>query len=354
LRHFGVALANEAPFILDLHFGVWAKSIQSTDRRSKRLFGKLAYVMAAIKQFSSATRYSYHLQLDGKKLHMDGYACLVANEGFHSVLGVPLFLHPNTRGLLQVAIIKRANQLALLRWFLLRSLGIHDSSVVAIRRVKEVVIDKAPSQMFFDDESVMAELPLAIKPSAYAIPAIAAPVSNSSFWRQLSLRTRIEPYRIYDHLRRIITGAPYLKSSQIAPNLYVGGQYSPWAVGKLRGWGVTGVVNMRNVHRPSRSSELEILNLPTPDHHAPTLKALQQGVEFIQRHIDNGGGVYVHCQLGEGRAPTMAAAYLISQGMRPRDAVAHIERFRRLVRPNAQQLRQLARFEAELASERSA
>ncbi len=348
LRRFGVALANDEPFILDLHFGVWAESIQSTSSRLKQAFGQLAYGLAAIKQLGSAAKYAYQLQLDGKKLKVDAYACIVANEGFHNILGVPLFPYPHTPGFLQVAAVKRVNQFVFLRWFILRCLGRQDSGVVEAWRVKEAVIEDAPQQMLFDDEALNAKLPFTIQASNYTIAAIAAPLTASSFWRRLRLQAAVEPYRIYDHLRRVVTGGPALKSTQIALNLYVGGQYRPWAVGRLRKWGITGVVNMRNLRHPSYSRGLEVLNLPTRDHHPPSLEALHKGVVFIQQHIQNGGAVYVHCQLGEGRGPIMAAAYLVSQGMRPRDAVAHIERFRRLVRPNAKQLHQLARFEEEL------
>ncbi|HEX7259468.1 MAG TPA: diacylglycerol kinase family protein [Candidatus Saccharimonadia bacterium] len=348
LRHFGVAMANDAPLILDLHFGIWADSIEATNQRTKQRFGQLAYAFSAIKHLGSASRFNFQMTLDGKQVDVSAYACMVANEGYHTIIGVPFFPNSHTPGFLQVAAVKRVNQWAFLRWLTLRRLSIPTSSVVATWRVKEVVIQRAPKQMMFDDDIVTATLPLTIKSSPYMVAVIASTPDKSTFWRRLQMYAKVEPFRRYDHLRRFFRGGPSLKSSQIAPNLYVGGQYRPWAIARLRRWGVTGVVNMRNVRRPSNSRGLEVLNLPTPDHQPPSLASLYKGVEFIQHHLDAGGAVYLHCRLGEGRGPSMAAAYLISQGMRANDAVAHIERFRRLIRPNAKQLRQLARFEAEL------
>lgn len=44
----------------------------------------------------------------------------------------------------------------------------------------------------------------------------------------------------------------------------------------------------------------------------------------------------------------MAAAYLISQGMRPEDALAHLRQFRPFARPNRSQVRRLMRLADEL------
>jgi diacylglycerol kinase (ATP) len=350
LRHFGVAMANDKPLMLDLQFGFWAETILSTNQKVKQVIGQLAYAASAIKLYSKASQYSYKLRLDGQNIYVDGYGCIIANEGYHNVLGLPLFLHSHTRGLLQVAVIKDVTPRALWRWLVLRQVGRDDQSVIQTWRVKAVTVDDAPGNMLYDDDQVQAEFPLSIEPSPYSVTAIGAATTAKSLFGHMLQRFGLTQYRVYDHLRRRLTGAPSLKSSQIAPNLYLGGQYRPWAIPVLKSWGVTGVVNMRMLRRPSTSPGLEVLNLPTRDHHAPSIESLRQGVEFIDRHLAAGGGVYMHCRLGEGRGPTMAAAYLISKGMRPQDAVAHIARFRRMVRPNASQLRQLARFQQELMS----
>jgi diacylglycerol kinase (ATP) len=353
LRYFGVAQIKNQPLILDLHFGVWADAIRTTPLRHKQLFGQLAYAWTLSKQFAGSTKFDYVLKLDGRRLTIPAYACIVANEGFHNVLGTQLFPYQHVRGMLQVAFIKRANQLALLRWYLFRQMRLDDQSVISTYRVKEVEIIRAPDRMIMDDLEAKTRLPLAVKPTAYTVTVIAPPASLPGRLNRLWIRIKTIPLRHYDHWKRRLLGSPILATSQIYPNLYVGGQYRSAAAATLKQWGVTGVVNMRQLSRPVTTPGLEVLNLPTPDHQAPTIEALRQGVAFIDRHIASGGGAYVHCRLGEGRGPTMAAAYLVSQGMRARDALAHLERYRPLVRPNSRQIRQLARFEAELAKERT-
>ena len=44
--------------------------------------------------------------------------------------------------------------------------------------------------------------------------------------------------------------------------------------------------------------------------------------------IDSGEKVYIHCGAGVGRAPTMAAAYLISTGIDLATAIASIQKVR--------------------------
>jgi len=48
-----------------------------------------------------------------------------------------------------------------------------------------------------------------------------------------------------------------------------------------------------------------------------------------------------------GRAPTMAAAYLVQQGMTPQDAWASIRRVRPFIRPTPAQVAQIEAFAAQ-------
>lgn len=149
-----------------------------------------------------------------------------------------------------------------------------------------------------------------------------------------------------DHLVRIITGAPIQEVSQITPHLHVGGQY------RRRGWrclerrGVTAVVNMRTEFDDEAVgiAPPRYLYLPTIDDRPPSLEDLQAGVEFMLEEVRRGGGVYVHCGAGVGRAPSMAAAYLVSTGLTPDEAWAKIREVRPFIRPKPEQVGQIERF----------
>jgi protein tyrosine phosphatase (PTP) superfamily phosphohydrolase (DUF442 family) len=149
-----------------------------------------------------------------------------------------------------------------------------------------------------------------------------------------------------DHIVRRATGAPIQRVSQITPQLHVGGQYSKRGWPILQSRGVTAVVNMRDEF-DSRAAGLappNYLYLPTIDDHAPTLEQLREGTAFIAGQVANGGGVYIHCKSGVGRAATMAAAYLMSTGLSQEEAWTRIRASRPFVRPTAVQLQQLDRL----------
>ncbi len=151
------------------------------------------------------------------------------------------------------------------------------------------------------------------------------------------------------HTRRIFLGAPNLARARITPQLYVGDQFN------ARGWrtlhedeGITAVVNMRE-ESDDRRLGVDIPHycwLPTTDRHAPSMDHLREGVRFITDRIEQDEKVYVHCRSGEGRAPTMAAAYLISQGMPVEEAVEKIRSVRSFIDPTPPQMARLREFAA--------
>jgi protein-tyrosine phosphatase len=89
------------------------------------------------------------------------------------------------------------------------------------------------------------------------------------------------------------------------------------------------------------------LYLPTIDDEAPTLEQMGAGVGFMAEQLNDGGGVYVHCKSGVGRAALMAAAYLTSTGLAAEDAWSEIRKVRPFIRPTAVQIDQLERFVVE-------
>jgi len=152
-----------------------------------------------------------------------------------------------------------------------------------------------------------------------------------------------------DHAVRLITGAPIRRASQIASHLYLGGQYRRRGWPRLAAQGITAVVNMRVEFDDNDAgiAPQRYLYLPTVDDEAPSLEQLHKGVAFIAAEVAEGGGVYVHCGAGVGRAATMVAAYLVSTGLTPDEAWARIRAVRPFIRPTAAQVKQLGRFAAE-------
>jgi hypothetical protein len=150
-----------------------------------------------------------------------------------------------------------------------------------------------------------------------------------------------------DQITRVLTGAPTHHFTRIAPGLHVGGQFQSKGWHRLEKRGITAVVSMRAEFddRLAGIAPPRYLYLPTVDNTAPSLDHLCIGAKFIGDEIARGGKVYIHCWEGVGRAPTMAAAYLVSQGMTPEDAWCRISEKRPFIRPSEVQIERLKAFE---------
>jgi predicted protein tyrosine phosphatase len=148
---------------------------------------------------------------------------------------------------------------------------------------------------------------------------------------------------LWDYAVRALTGAPVVRYSQITPQIIVAGQY------QKRGWkvltrrGVTASINMRSEFDDVAAGIAPVrhLRLPVEDNTPPTLDQLRRGIVFITEEVEGGGKVYIHCAAGVGRAPTMAAAYLVSTGLTPTQAWVTIKRARPFVRPTPGQEAQI-------------
>ena len=145
-----------------------------------------------------------------------------------------------------------------------------------------------------------------------------------------------------------ITGDLPLRYSRITPHLYVGAQHGQRGLARLKREGIDAVVNLRD-ERNDAEHGLNLTDysyIPVIDHTAPKLDDLDKGVTFIRETIAKGDKVYVHCHSGVGRAPTLAAAYLIAEGATVDEAVAQVTKARPFIRILPDQLKRLHEYHA--------
>ncbi|MCY4071806.1 MAG: dual specificity protein phosphatase [Chloroflexi bacterium] len=155
--------------------------------------------------------------------------------------------------------------------------------------------------------------------------------------------------RVVDQTWRKMSGAPLWQLSEVSLQLYLGGQHSVRGYRKMQRRGISAIINMRE----ERFSDVDAgiagerhLHLPTIDNTPPTVADLSRGAAFASDEIARGGKVYIHCGVGVGRAPTMVAAYLISTGLTPQDALQEIKQVRPFVHLTAAQRAVLDEFAA--------
>ncbi len=106
--------------------------------------------------------------------------------------------------------------------------------------------------------------------------------------------------------------------NRIDPHVILGALPLARDAAALKAEGVTGIVNMCEEYRGpiKRYQELGIeqLWLPTVDFTHPTEEFVTAGAEFIQRHAQQGGTVYVHCKAGRARSATIVLWWLVRFG----------------------------------------
>ncbi|MBI9051155.1 MAG: dual specificity protein phosphatase family protein [Anaerolineaceae bacterium] len=67
---------------------------------------------------------------------------------------------------------------------------------------------------------------------------------------------------------------------------------------------------------------------PITDFGLPDKYLMRDILDEIQRNIESGGKVYLHCYGGIGRTGTVAACYLVEQGLSSEEALAKLQELR--------------------------
>lgn len=142
-----------------------------------------------------------------------------------------------------------------------------------------------------------------------------------------------------------------LNVSPVTPLLFVGGQFRAAQWPAIHALGVRAVLSLQGEREDSFEGPApeRTLRLLVVDFTPPTLEQLAEGVQFIAASQAAELPVFVHCHAGVGRAPIMAAAFLIaSESLSHRDALGRVRAARPIVGPNAAQIRRLREYEGRL------
>ncbi len=133
--------------------------------------------------------------------------------------------------------------------------------------------------------------------------------------------------------------------SQILPQLFVGS--CPARADDINhlktDYGVTAILNLQTDHDfdywdldwgriegRCRQLEIEVRRIPVRDFDGLDLrKKLASCVTALDELLRGGHTVYVHCNVGSGRSPSVAIAYLVwKQGWNLDDAIEQVTRYR--------------------------
>lgn len=138
--------------------------------------------------------------------------------------------------------------------------------------------------------------------------------------------------------------------SRITPQIYIGtnqcceGHFASELLKK----GIDGDLSLEGEKIDAAFGVNYYMWLPVKDHYAPTPQQFRMGVDYMASVVMMGKKIYVHCKHGHGRAPSMVAAYFVTQGMSTQEAFAFIEKRRPTIHPNKRQIASVKAFEKSL------
>lgn len=136
---------------------------------------------------------------------------------------------------------------------------------------------------------------------------------------------------------------------RITEQIWLGGRLGLEAWRRLWAEGVRVVLSLQAEERNEYGDlmpEAELW-LPAPDNGMPTIPQLWLACAFIHRVLLDGRKIVIHCRYGIGRSPMTLAAYFVTQGWQPRQAVEYITQRRPQVDPNGRQWDVLQGFARE-------
>ena len=114
IRKVDVGQSGERSFLLRAYVGFDAQRIQLTTREMRDRYGKLAYLIAAMKAIPDSKAMRYRLTLDDEDVECEGFTCIVQNAGNMGVRGLSLVPGVSiSDGLLDVIVIHGLDPLSL-------------------------------------------------------------------------------------------------------------------------------------------------------------------------------------------------------------------------------------------------
>ena len=172
IRKVDVGQSAEKSFLLRAYVGFDAQRIQLTTREMRDRYGKMAYLIAALKAIPESKAIRYVLTLDDDEVTCEGFTCIVQNAGNMGIRGLSLVPGVSiSDGLLDVIVIQGLDPLSLAS-----ALGsIADTPLDPDRlhhwQAKEVTIVTESPQPVIGDGEAWGETPIMLKvlPSAIRV-----------------------------------------------------------------------------------------------------------------------------------------------------------------------------------------
>jgi YegS/Rv2252/BmrU family lipid kinase len=164
IRKVDVGRADERYFMLRAYVGFDAQWIQLTSREMRDRYGKVAYLIAALKAIPESTAMCYRLTLDGEDVDCQSITCIVGNAGNMGMRGLSLVPDVSiSDGLLDVIVIHGLDPLSLASALASMADTPLDPDRLHHWQAREITIATDPPQAVIGDEESWGETPITMK-----------------------------------------------------------------------------------------------------------------------------------------------------------------------------------------------
>lgn len=141
-----------------------------------------------------------------------------------------------------------------------------------------------------------------------------------------------------------------LDYSQITEYIYIGNNMccQQHFLKELLKKGIQADISLEEKRLDSPFGVKYYLWLPVKDHYSPDQDQFKLGAAALQKLTELRKKVYIHCEKGHSRAPTLVAAYFISEGMSFEESFNLLKSKRPAVHLNEMQIAGLKKFERSI------
>lgn len=142
--------------------------------------------------------------------------------------------------------------------------------------------------------------------------------------------------------------APY---SKITDYIYIGTNeccQKKGIIKELLKEGIEADISLEEIRIDAPFGVKYYLWLPVKDHTAPNPLQFKIGVSIIDQLVKEKKKVYIHCEKGHGRAPTLMVGYLIIKEIELKEAIEFLKSKRSGVYIHPEQLNALKNFQKSI------
>ena len=198
--------------------------------------------------------------------------------------------------------------------------------------------------------SIFDLLPLGFNVLRFLKSGLRATLMKAGFLRIYSTCRR---HGVWAGIYKIIsekTGIQLSHFCKVTDKLYVGCQPRPRSLWQLKIWGINTILDLRSEreYNAEPPAGFKFYHLPTWEYQALTPYDLARGIEIIQKEMDAGNNVYLHCREGVGRAAMLALAFLCKTGMNYPQAKKYFKERRPIINLNPEQEQAMIMFNSSI------